>query len=184
MAGLIFASVLAVACSGGTTEVQVAGDEVSMKTDDLDVRFTKTTRLDQTFMLFGGGSLDHGNALSNVTYAALSLDRARPIHRRYPDFHRCKSGGAAMAQQAVEQLDLVPADDPTWSTLRSALDRFEHNLRDGGDRVCVRLTGSGLRLEAAEVREVGEDVSSRMPRQNFFLVTSAHEVDCKNELEG
>ena len=76
-------------------DLTINGDEVLLATGDLDVRFTKGKSFEDTYMVFGGLQLEHRNAVANVSLAVLSMRDARPIARRYPDFDRCASPGAA-----------------------------------------------------------------------------------------
>ena len=94
----------------GGPDLTVEGDQVLLATGDLDVRFAKGKTFEDTYMVFGGGELEHRNAVANVTIAGLSLRHAKPIYRRYPDFHRCASPGAGIAKDKIVQLDMIPAD--------------------------------------------------------------------------
>jgi len=166
----------------GAPDLTISGDEVLLATGDLDVRFTKGKDFDDTYMVFGGAHVDHRNAIANVTFAGLSVRHAKPIYRRHPDFHRCASPGAVLAKSKVVQLDMVPADGKALDRLRSSLEDFSDNIRDGGDRVCVHLSGSRLELDSAEVREVGEEISERFDRADFYLVDSVRQVECEQIL--
>ena len=163
-------------------DLTIDGDEVLLATGDLDVRFAKGKPFDDTYMVFGGGHLDHRNAIANVTLAGLSLRDAKPIYQRYPDFHRCASPGAMQAKDKVVQLDMVPVDTEALTILRSSLEEFEDNIRNGGDRVCVRLQGSRMTLTSAEVRQVGEEITDQIQMTDFYLVDSASRVECRQVL--
>jgi hypothetical protein len=165
-------------------DLTISGDEVLLATGDLDVRFAKGESFADTYMVFGGGHLEHPNAIANVSFAGLSVRDAKPIHRRYPDFHLCASPGAALAKDKVVHLDMVPADGETLTFLKSSLDEFNDNIRSGGDRVCVQLSGSRLKLTSAEIREVGENVTDTFQMTDFYLVNSASRVECQQALGG
>ena len=81
----------------GGPDLTINGDEVLLATGDLDVVFSKGKTFEDTYMVFGGGHLEHRNALANVSIAGLSMRHAKPIARRYPDFDRCASPGAEKA---------------------------------------------------------------------------------------
>lgn len=166
----------------GAPDLTISGDEVLLATGDLDVRFTKGEDFDDTFMVFGGAHVDHRNAIANVTLAGLSVRHAKPIYRQHPDFDRCASPGAALAESKVVQLDMVPVDGDVLETLESSLEDFSDSLRSGGDRVCLHLSGSRLQLASAEVREVGEEISDRFDRAEFYLVDSVRRVECAQVL--
>ena len=163
-------------------DLTIGADEVLLATGDLDVRFTKGKSFEGTYMVFGGGNLDHRNALANVSLAGLSVRHAKTIHRQYPDFHRCASPGASLAKDKVVSLDIVPADGETLGLLRSTLEDFDDSIQSGGDRVCVELHGTRLKLASVEVREVGEDVTDTVQMTKFYLVDSVSRVDCREAM--
>ena len=168
----------------GGPDLTINGDEVSLATGDLDVRFSKGKSFEDTYMVFGGLHLKHPNAVAHVSMAGLSMRDAQPIHRRFPDFDRCASPGASLAKNKVTSLDMVPADGETLKVLASTLEDFEENIAKGGDRVCVQLSGSKLKLTSVEIREAGEDVTDTMKMSEFYLVDSASRIDCKEALNG
>jgi hypothetical protein len=165
-------------------DLKIEGNDVLLATGDLDVRFTKGKPLDDTFMLFGGGRIDHRNAIANVTIAGLSVRHARPIYRRYPDFDRCASPGAALAKKRVISLEMVPADGETLEFLETSLKDFDESIHGDGARVCVELQGSRLKLASVKVREVDEDVTDTIQMDDFYLIDSASRVDCRQALGG
>ena len=61
----------------GGPDLAYEGDEVRLATGDLEVRFSQGESFDDTYMIFGGGYLDHPNAISNVTVAGFE----RPARR-------------------------------------------------------------------------------------------------------
>jgi len=165
-------------------DLSIDGDDVLLATGDLDVRFAKGKSFEETYMVFGGGELDHRNAVANVTIAGLSLRHAKSISRRYPDFHRCASPGASFAKEKVVQLDMVPADGETWEILSTTLEEFDDSIKNDGDRVCVQVSGSKMTLSSAEVREMNEDVTDTFRMSKFYLVDSASRVNCQEALGG
>jgi hypothetical protein len=165
-------------------DLTIRGDEVTLATGDLDVRFSKGKSFEDTFMVFGGGHLEHRNAIANVSLAGLSVSHAKRIQRQYPDFHRCASPGAALAKDRVVDLDMVPADAETLSQLVSTLEEFDDSINNDGDRVCVHLRGAHMKLTSAEIREVGENVTDTFQMTDFYLVDSARRVVCQEALAG
>lgn len=166
---------------GGSSDpdVTINGSEVLLKTAHLDARFSQKRSFNGTYMLFGGGQLDHPDAVSNVSLAGLHVEDVKRIAARYPDFYMCRSEGAPLAKEAVVDLDLIPADGKTRKTLGSALDQFNENIQNGGDRVCVSIRGHELDLESVEIREASEAITEHYRGNHFFLVTSASMVDCE-----
>jgi hypothetical protein len=168
----------------GGPDLTIQDSEVLLATDDLDVKFARGKSFEETYMLFGGMHVQHPNAVANLSLAGLSMRHARPIARRFPDFDRCASPGAALAKPKVASLDMVPRDGETLDVLTQSLAEFKQNLESGGDRVCIQLSGENLTLTSAELREMGEDVTDTFRMSEFFLVDSANRVDCKEALEG
>ena len=162
-------------------------DELIVEAGDLDVYFELMEPVSETYMVFGGGHVKHKNAFGSVTLAAISMTDAIPIYERYPDFHRCSSPGAARAKNAVNQMNIVAADSDVLETLKAVLSEHKDSIRQGGDRVCVRMDGAVLEMTAAVVRAADEDIMDDLPRQartNFFYVESAEIVDAQSALEG
>ncbi len=91
--GLAVTAVSVVFSGCGRTSLAVSSSDTDtvVMTADLEVRFRRTERWSKTYMIFGGLSIDHKNAINNVTLVGLDLDDARRIRSRYPDFHRCNS---------------------------------------------------------------------------------------------
>ena len=162
-------------------------DELIVDAGDFDVYFDLMEPISETYMVFGGQHMKHKNAIGSVTLAAISMTDAIPIYERYPDFHRCASPGAARAKKAVNQMNIVAADSDVLDTLKAVLSEHNDSIRQGGDRVCVRLDGAVLEMTAAVVREADEDIMGKLPRQarsNYFYVESAEIVDAQSALEG
>lgn len=162
-------------------------EELIVDAGDLDVYFELTQSFSETYMIFGGQRLNHKNAIGSVTLSAIGMADAIPIYERYPDFTRCSSPGAAQAKNAVNQMNLVAADSDVLDTLKEVLSEHNHSIRQGGDRVCVKLDGAVIEMTAAVIRAADEDIMGQLPRQaraNYFYVEYAEIVDAQSALEG
>jgi len=171
---------LLVGCGQSDSGPSITTDEVLVETSNMDVHFSRGKPFSQTYMIFGGGENKHGDAFSKVTLSGLDIDTARSIHSRYPDFHLCKSPGAPLAQRAVRELDIVPADSRVTKVLRKTLAEHQASLGESDKRVCVGLKGEVLKLTSVIVREANEDITDRLPpqvRHEYFLVKSAEITD-------
>ena len=164
--------------------VTVEDARVFVETADLDVEFSRGDSVSQTFMLFGGTAVHHGNVVSKITLAGLNMSTARKIHRKYPDFYKCASPGAAMAKSRIKQLDIVPVDGSVLDVLEDALGEFNHNVRNGGDRICVRLKCAELKLERITARAVGEVMTKKFGQhmKRMLLVTGAEKLEAESLL--
>jgi hypothetical protein len=175
LAILAFACVAVLAsCSG--SEPEVTETEVLLHAGQLDVRFVRGQQFAQTYMLFGGGATSHANAISKVTLFGLPDYAARYIHAQYPDFHRCKSRGAPMAQNQTRQIDVVAANSKIQKRLKKALALHSKGIRESGERVCVTIEGEMLTLRSVVVAELDKDITHELPStspREYFFVTSA-----------
>ena len=173
----ILAIVIAFLSSGCSNSGPVITDDlVVVKTDKLDVTLSKVRPFSGSYMVFGGTTLNQSAAFFNVSLAGLDVNTARSIYARYPDFDRCKSPGAPIAQQSINQLDIVPASCSVNKTLKKALSMHKKKTEGVNENVCITLVGQIIRLRSAVVRELNEDITSQLPSQvhhDYFLVESA-----------
>ena len=186
---LIFAAVVALAY--GLTSVVVEqsgglrteGRTVRLDTQDLEVCFTRLTALSDSFMLFGGNATQVRNSFTHAIVAALAIDEARLISARYPDFHLCKSPGAANAKRLIQTLSFVGASSGTRRTLAKAVDLHLERVRSGGIRTCLTIAGAELALDSIRLKEnaadITEQVRSKLDSTRLILVESAEIVDCE-----
>jgi hypothetical protein len=172
-----FSTLLFAACAGSSKPAPVIdGDKVVVSGGQLEYEFTRKDDFSESYMVFGGMAIDHKNAVNEVTISGLSMVDARAIHHRYPDFTKCSSAGATLAQRAIVQLDIVPISADVRAKLVEVLDQHEESIEQGGDRVCVELRGSVLELTGAREPESGTDIFNQLPRQlrhDYYLVESA-----------
>ncbi|MCP3914767.1 MAG: hypothetical protein GY711_04305 [bacterium] len=176
---------LAAGCGSSSPGPTVTASEVQVSTSKMDVTLDRKQSFDDTYMIFGGMPTNRDDMFTKITVVGLSMDDARPIYSRYPDFHTCKSAGASLAQQATKQMDIVPASDEVLEQLNETLAAHEESLRSGGDRVCVKLDGDVLQLASATAAD--QDITGQLPPQlmhDYFLVQSAKIVDAKSALDG
>jgi len=167
--------------------VKVAEDGIIRDTGQLEAHFQRRGALSGAYMIFGG-NIDRKlpNSFSDITLAALSIDDASNIHSRYPDFHKCKSAGASMAQQMTRTLSLVTGSDKAFDALEDSLELHSERLQGSGDRTCVALEGNDISLSSVTLKETGSDISADVVptfrNTRFFLVEDAQLVDCRRLL--
>jgi len=131
--------------------------------------------------------MKQSDAVAKISLSGLELNTARFIHSRYPDFYACKSPGAPLAQKALRQIDIVPADSKVLEALRKTLAEHQASTQKSGKRTCVRLEGEVLKLESAIVRQNNQDVTNKLPPQmhhEYYFVKSAEMVDAQQALAG
>jgi hypothetical protein len=171
-------------CGKETVQIDEEG-ELAVETADFDVYFELLEPFSETYMVFGGGQMRHKNSFSKITLSTISMEDARPIYANYPDFHKCASPGAALAKEAVGEMNIVPADSSVLDSLKEVLSEHEASFKEGGDRVSVKLEGKMLEMTSVIVRKVDEDIIDQLPNQaryNYFLVESAEIVDTQDAL--
>ena len=160
---------------------QVVGDgEVVVSLKQLDVHFQRAGTFSETYMVFGGSDLTQADTINKIWISGIDLDEAIAIHERYPD--KCKSSGAALAQNALLDLDIIPADSEVLKSLRNAVSLHERNFANDGDRIFVKLGGEVLKMTRAIIREVDGDVTDQLPsqmRHDYYLVKSAEIIEAK-----
>ena len=184
---VLILSGLAILVNCGKETVQIDEDgDLAVETADFDVYFELLDSFSETYMVFGGGQSRHRNSFSKISLSTISMEDARPIYEYYPDFHMCSSPGAALAKDAVGQMNIVPADSTVLKSLKEVLSAHEASIKEGGDRVCVQLEGKMLEMISVIVRKEEDDIIDEMPKQtreNYFLVESAEIVDTQEALE-
>jgi alkanesulfonate monooxygenase SsuD/methylene tetrahydromethanopterin reductase-like flavin-dependent oxidoreductase (luciferase family) len=193
----VVAIIAAVAAVAGCWQQEVAtidddnelydDNELHVEAGDFDVYFKLVEPFSETYMLFGGDPVTHKGAFNNFWLAGISMEDARPIYAKHPDFYMCASPGAARAKKALKTMNIVTADSYVLATLNEAVTELNNRVGRGGDRVAVRLEGVKLEMSAAIVRQAEEDIMERLPKQsrsNYFLVESVEMVEAKAELEG
>lgn len=170
----------------GSTGVVENGREVVFTTDTLEVRFTSGSALDDEFVVFGGKEMPRGSSLTHALVSGLPGDQARSIASRYPDFHLCKSPGAAAAKRFIRGMNFVASTTSARDALGDALDRHTEGIRSGGERSCVHVKGVSLDLESVTVRETGDDMTPQirdfMRQSPIYLAREASVVDCESVL--
>ena len=163
--------------------ITVEGDSVTVDAGDYDVRFEALREYQKTYMLFGGGYSKDKSSINPITLFGLGIVDAKNIYARYPDFHRCASPGAALAQPKVKWLNLIPADKQALYELRKSIKEFEDNLGQNGDRVCLSLVGKTLLMKSAKVPVMQMDSNGKLHPPTYHLISSSKRINCRNLLD-
>jgi len=168
---------------GFPEHITVEGDSVTVDAGDYDVRFEPVREYQKTYMLFGGGYSKDKSSINPITLFGLGIVDAKNIYARYPDFHRCDSPGAALAQPKVKWLNLIPADKQALNELRKSIKEFEDNLGQNGDRVCVSLVGRTLHMKSSKVPIMQMDSNGKLRPPTYHLIHSSKIINCRNLLD-
>lgn len=167
--------------------VVYTGNSVVRDSGELQIEFTPGRSFSEVYMIFGGDiSRRLPNSFNDVTLAALVIDDAAQISRRYPDFHRCSSPGAALAQGSIETLSLMAELEKVAATIEESLVLHTERLSTQAERTCIKLEGNDLSLASVSVKELGLDISSdvipKFRHTSFAFIESAAIVDCRSHL--
>ena len=171
--------------SGPTVELMDGA--IVRDTGQLEARFERRATLSGEYMIFGG-NVDRKatNSFSDISLAALDIDKASRINSRYPDFHRCKSPGAPVAQRLTRTLSLVTENGEAFDALEESLIVHMDRIQNNGERTCISLQGSDISLASVRLKETGADISAdvipTLRKTNFYLVEQAQLVDCRSLL--
>ncbi|MGD8910047.1 MAG: hypothetical protein PVI92_11950 [Chromatiales bacterium] len=152
-------------------------------TDDFKVYLTQTESIFDAFMIFGG-HLDKKlhNSISDYSFGALEIGEAAAIKRKYPDFHRCKSPGASIAQRKILNLSLIAENQQTADILEDAIALHDERLSGDNERVCVELRGYQVEPTTILLKEndmdISKDIIPSLRNMDFYLISGAEIREC------
>jgi hypothetical protein len=162
------------------------GGQLVVETAQLEARFSRIGSLSDSFMVFGGNNQQMTNSLTHVTLSGLPIRHARLIGQTYPDFHLCKSPGAAQAQRLTESTSFIGANRGARRTLIEAIDVHGERVRSGGDRTCVTISGHQLTLDSVHLkhdgRDITRDVAPTFGGTRFAVAEEVELADCASLL--
>ena len=162
--------------------LRVEGRQVVVETQDLEVRFTRGAAFSEAFMIFGGTNAGMRNSVSDALLSTLAMRHASLIHQRYPDFHLCKSPGAAQAKRYIEASNFIGTTRNARRAIREAVDVHAERIRGGGERTCILIAGAALSFDSVSLKEDGRDVTGdfgqALQLNPYYLAEKAELVDC------
>ena len=133
-------------------------------------------------MIFGGTNADMRNNVSDALLSTLAMRHASLIHQRYPDFHLCKSPGAAQAKRYIEASNFIGTTRRARRAVRKAVDVHAERIRGGGERTCISIAGAALSFDSVSLKEDGRDVTgdfgNALRMNPYYLAEEAELVDC------
>jgi hypothetical protein len=161
---------------------RVDGRQVMVETRDLEVHFTRGATFSEAFMIFGGSNAQLRNNVSDALLSTLAMRHASLIHQRYPDFHLCKSPGAAQAKRYIEAMNFIGTTRSARRAIQEAVDVHAERVRGGGERTCISISGAALSFDSVSLKEDGRDVTGdfgQALRMNpYYLAEEAELVSC------
>lgn len=158
----------------------ISGEEVIVPLTKMDVHFKRAGEFSDTYMVFGGGYFNQTDVINKITICGIPIDKAISIYERYPDFDKCESPGAALAQNALIDLNIITVDSEVLNILKNVISQHEKTLERGGDRIFVKLEGETLEMTSVIMRKYNRNVMDQFPsqmRHGYYLVRSAEIVE-------
>jgi hypothetical protein len=148
--------------SGSRIEVAADGSELKLETQaGGTATFAIGEGFEDTYLVWGAheGCSDSRGSCGSLTVLPLGI--ATSLARRYPDFTRCASPGAAEGKANTYTLQLLVPDSKTQRAIGEIATDHERRVRESGERLCVTVRGSyvdfvqvelgGTTLTAAQV---------------------------------
>lgn len=154
---------------------------------DAKVDFTIGRPFEETFMLFGASG--EGDDGSDAWLSGIPLGIASSLLRRYPDFHRCDSPGAKEAQASVVDILIVTDKRDVRKLLRTIAVEFDKRIRNKGERLCAKLSGSAIVLNSLEkggevltAEQFASMILAGAIEQHRVFIERVEMMDCRNVL--
>jgi len=156
--------------------------EVIVSDEDFDYHFERDRDFSDIYMVFGASDHSRVDNIDTISISGIELEDAMSIYERYPDFHKCKSPGAAVAQSKLLDIRIIPANPEVLDTLNNAVSQYERNLKNDGDRIFVELGGERVILTSAIWREHDWEAIDQIPsllRGAYYFVESTEITEAK-----
>lgn len=146
--------------------------------------YTMGPSFQETFMVFWARG--DGDERADAYIGGIPLETAARIMRRYPDFHRCASAGAAEAKHSLRDLLVVTDKREVRAQLQRVAAEQEKREKNKGERLCVKLAGNELELTSwakGDAVMSGKELAGMVPAgavpQEQFYVDAIETMDCK-----
>ena len=127
----------------------IEGGEVVVETNEYEVRFAREGAASGVYLVASAKSEDFTNQPQNATFAVIDSATARSYLAAYPEFRRYGSPPGVELENVSSKLALVASNRIAYGDLRHLIDLFERRAAEGGDRLCVSISGEALSLASA-----------------------------------
>lgn len=142
------------------------GAEIAVESLDYRVRFQRNGAVAGTYFVSDATSEDWTSRPLNARLEVFGLQTASEYMRGYADFHLYGSSSGARLANVATPLSLIAANRESYGMLRALLDRHARRADDGGERLCVTLSGEALSLASAVSLEDGHDATATLTNGN------------------
>lgn len=160
--------------------------QVVVESQEDQVRFTRNGPVAGSYFIVDADSEDWTNRPVNLRLHVLDVQSAIGYMRTYPDFHLYRSESVARLAGVAMSLQVVAANRETYGELRGLLSDHDSRSSEGGERLCVTLSGESLSLASAESLEDQTDhtglISHLVGDTPILYVESADIGDCSDRL--
>jgi hypothetical protein len=138
------------------------GGDVVVESRDYRVHFDRNGAVAGTYFLSSATNLDWTSHAVNARLQVFGSQAGTDYMREYPDFHLYGSASGQRLADVATPLSLIAANRETYGVLFQLLDRNAQRVSDGGERLCVTLSGEVLSVSAAESLEDGRDATASL----------------------
>jgi hypothetical protein len=142
----------------------VDGGEVVVETNEYEVRFAREGPAGGVYLIAAAHSDDFTNQPQNASLAVLDLATARAYLQAYPDFRRYGSPPGVELANVSSTLAVVASNRIAYGNLLRALSLFERRATEGGERLCVQVSGESLAIASAVALSNGSDHTAMFAR--------------------
>jgi hypothetical protein len=166
----------------------IEGDQVVVESQENKVRFTRNGAVAGSYFVVDAESRDWTTTPVNLWLRVLDVQSAAGYMHTYPDFHLYRSESVERLAGVAMSLQVVAANRETYGELRGLIGDHESRSSEGGERLCVTLSGEALSLASAESLDDETDSTSSVARLTsdtpILFVESADVGDCAERLAG
>lgn len=163
---------------------ELDGTQVVVESQEYRVRFQRNGAVAGTYFIASVKSQDWTSRPLNARLEVFGLQTGTEYARMYPDFHLYRSESSTRLASVATPLALIAGRRETYGLLRALIDRFDDRVEDGGERLCVTLSGDALSIDSAESLEAGRDTTDLLQRGNaaepIVLVDQLDVDDCSD----
>ena len=164
----------------------IEGNQVVVQSQDYHVRFQRDGAVSGTYLIAAATREDWTSRPVNTRLDVFGLQTGTEYLRGYPDFHLYGSASSARLLPSATPLSLIAANRETYNALCRFLDRYERRALDGGERLCLTVSGEALSVASAESLEDGRDETASLVRESdgapVVFAQQLEVADCSDAL--
>ncbi len=152
---------------------------IVVESQDYEVTFRRSGDVSGTYFVADVASEDWSPRPVNATLAVFGLQTGTEYTRGFADFHVYGSETSDRLANVATPLSLVAATRPAYGELRELVDDYKRRA-DGGERLCVTLSGEALAIASAESLEDGRDVTTTVLQSNAAPIVWVDQLEVQD----